>query len=204
MQTLSQREYDLLARKFEHDSDVNYVAFADYIDPENSAPTRCNIGRYAATCRNVLQYGTFADYIDPEDSVHQSILVTVLKAPSQLMRSVSMSRVFAAGSNIQCRAFAVLFKTMPATGIVDMSTTSQERQRPIEIHSKMDTCASGSSTARRICTHCTYMGGRLQAPGSADLHDELVAVTLPMGRVFAFVCAATQSTASALHNRCPK
>ena len=89
MQTLSQREYDLLARKFEHDSDVNYVAFADYIDPENSAPTRCNIGRYAATCRNVLQYGTFADYIDPEDSVHQSILVTVRIAPSQLMRSVS-------------------------------------------------------------------------------------------------------------------
>ena len=57
VQTLSQREYDLLARKFEHDSDVNYVAFADYIDPENS--------------------------------VHQSILVTVLVAPSQLMRSVA-------------------------------------------------------------------------------------------------------------------
>ena len=58
VQTLSQREYDLLARKFEHDSDVNYVAFADYIDPENSAPTRRNIARFAATCRSVLQYGT--------------------------------------------------------------------------------------------------------------------------------------------------
>ena len=47
----------------------------------------------------------------------------------------------------------MLFKTMPATGIVDMSTTSQERQRPIEIHSKMDTCASDSSTACRIVLH---------------------------------------------------
>ena len=112
--------------------------------------------------------------------------------------------MFGAGSNIECRAFAVLFKTMPATGIVDMSTTSQERQRPIEIHSKMDTCASDSSTACRICTHCTYMVGWLQAPGSADLHDELVAVPRSTDRVLVFAVAATQSTASALHNRCPK
>ena len=92
VQTLSPREYDLLARKFEHDSDVNYVAFADYIDPENSAPTRRNIGRFAAIRRSVLQYGTVRSPITSirrKKSVHQSILVTVLVAPSQLMRSVA-------------------------------------------------------------------------------------------------------------------